>query len=362
MRSPFLAVAILAAFSNGGRAALPAEVKGFDVYRSGALNAASARDAGGAILDSFVRARISHRKGNQKVEARLKAEAEAKLKKAAGLPFVSITVADYQTSAERTWFVTVDAVDAADAKARLPFRAAPTGTTADPDGLLASWQRYSDLGDGLSQKGLLDASEHPSCPGFFCLWGPRTPELKTLEQTLVAGAASQKAALTKVLKEDADAKKRAAALFVLSYLPDGKAVVDLCDDALLDPSEDVRSAALQVLSEIALYHKPVFLDVNKLIPALDYPTVSDRAKALSVLVGLADNPSYKPQVLARATPYLLGLLRLRQPANHDLAFTLLSMLSGQTYDQRDYDSWRKWVETQAKGAAEVPGVSAEDGR
>ena len=362
MRALALAVAAVCSFCLRAGAQTEPSVKAMDVYRSQTLTPARARAEASPLLGSYLRARLEHHRGNQKVEARLKAQVEAKLKKSAGLAFLSISVNDYVTSANRTWYVTFDAVDAADAKTRMPFRAAPSGRAPDPEGLLAAWQQYSDAGDALAQKGLLDMSAHPNCPGFFCLWGSKTPELKQLEQKLEAGAVSGRTLLEKTLADDAEPRKRAAALFVLSYLKDGKDVVELCYAALEDPSEDVRSASLQILAEVALYHKTVFLDVGKIVPALDYPTVSDRAKALSVLVGLADNPSYRPTVLTRGTPYLLGLLRLQQPANHDLAFTLLAMLSQQSYDQRDYDSWRKWVESQSKGAVEVPGVSADDAR
>jgi len=244
----------------------------------------------------------------------------------------------------------------------MPFHQAPKGRAIDPDGLLAAWQQYADAGDALARQGAVDGSVHPSCPGFFCLWGSPTPELAALEKKIAAGAPSDRKLLERVLEREADPRKRAAALYVLAYLPEGKEVVDLCFASLSDPAEEVRAAALQILSDVALYHKGVLIDLSKILPVLDYPTISDRSKALSVLVGLGDNPSYKPLLLTRGTPYLLGLLRLRQPSNHDLAFTLLSTLSQKSVGQRDYDGWTAWVKSQNSAAAEVPGVSTDEAR
>lgn len=335
-------------------------IKGLDVYRSRRLDVAKVREAAGPLLDSYLRTVVENRRGADKTSARLKAQIEAKLRQVSGASYLSLYVGRYVTSAERTAFLTVDIVDPEDAAARMPFRAAPQGQALDPDGLLAAWQQYEAEGDAQVRAGQLDGSTHASCPGFYCLWGSGTPELAALEKKIAAGAPAHKDMLLKVLKQDADARKRASALFVLSYLPDGKQVVDLSLDALNDPAEEVRAAGLQILSDVALYHKSVLIDLSKILPVLDYPTVSDRAKALSVMIGLGDNPAYKPLVMTRGTPYLLGLLRLRQPANHDLAFTLLSTLAAQAIGQRDYPGWNAWIKSQNSAAREVPGVTTDE--
>jgi hypothetical protein len=358
MRAPGIAALLL--WPSLAFAQSTTTVKGLDVYRSRRLDAAKVRETAGPLLDSYLRTVVENRRGTEKAAARLKAQVEDTLRRASGAAFLSLFVGRYVTSAERTAYLTVDVVDPEDAAARMPFRAAPRGQAPDPDGLLAAWQQYDAAGDALVRAGQIDGSVHPSCPGFYCLWGSGSPELAALEKKMSAGAPARKDMLLKVLKEDADARKRAQALFVLSYLPDGKQVADLCLDSLADPAEEVRAAALQILSDVALYHKSVLVDLSKILPALDFPTVSDRAKALSVMIGLSDNPAYKTLVMTRGTPYLLGLLRLRQPANHDLAFTLLSTLSSQTIGQRDYAGWNAWIKSQNSAAREVPGVSTDE--
>lgn len=360
-RAIFAAAAALFLARLPAAAQSTATLKGVDLYRSQAVTLGQIRKAVGPLLDSYLRQAAENKKSHQKIVARLKAQVEESIKQLGPVAEAKLSFNQYATSGERTAYLTIDVVDEADLKTRRPFAPAPTGSALDPEGLLAVWQRYSDLGEQLTKEGRLSTGEHPACPAFFCLWGSVTPELGELEKKLIHGAPANKKPLLDVLAKDADPRKRAAALYVLTYITDGKTVVDAAQDQLRDPSEEVRAAALQVLAEIALYHKAYFLDVSKIIPLLDYPTVSDRQKALAVLVGLADNPSYKPYVTARGTPYLLGLLQLKQPANQDLAYTLLATISQESFDRRDVESWRKWVETHAAKDVPLPlpGVQVE---
>ena len=118
-------------------------------------------------------------------------------------------------------------------------------------------------------------------------------------------------------------------------------------EALEDPSEVVRGSALQVLSDITLHHSSVPVDVDRIISALDYPATSDRSKALGVLVGLKVNsPDDRAYLAARASPHMLDLLRMSQPCVHDMAFTLLRILSQETFGQRDYAAWGRWISAQ----------------
>lgn len=334
-----------------------------DLYRSQTVSLKQARAAAGPLLDSYLKVRLENRPSAAKALPRLKAQIEERILGLGSLAFVALNLNEYIISSERMAYLTFDLVDKADEKTRMPFSPAPTGHPADPGGALAAWRSYADLGESLSKKGVLDMSERHGCPGFYCLWGSSTSELSALEKRIAGAATPHHKELLHVLTTEADPKKRAAAVYVLSYLADGSAVVKAAQQALLDSAEEVRAAALQVLSDVATYHKRVLIDPSRVIAALDYPTVSDRAKALSVLVGLADNPTTKHYVATRATPYLLGLLKLKQPSNHELAFTLLATISQENYTRSDLDSWQKWVQTKSSsGSVVVPGVMTEDAR
>lgn len=318
-------------------------VKGIDLYRSRSLAVEQIQQKLGSALNAFLYNRGDGRKSTLKTAGRLKTQIERDIRKLGDFASVELHYAEYVTSAERAAYVTFDVVDAQDAKTRMPFRPAPARQEPDPDGLLAAWQEYAELGNSLLRQGLLPATGRSSCPSFFCLWASTTSALEALEKRFADGAAPNKDALLKVFRHEASAQKRVAAVYLLSYLKDAPELTGLLLEALQDPAPAVRGAALQVFSDIALYHKSIFVEINRIIPVLDYPTSSDRAKALALLVGLADNPTYRPYVLTRATPYLPRLLRLKQPSNHDLAFTLLATLSQESFDRRDYASWESWV-------------------
>ncbi len=330
-----------------------ATLKGVDLYRSDALTLRQVENTLGPDLRNYARLKGSGRAGSERPAEEARAFIERRLRELSPLAFASLTYSEYVTSAQKSSYITLDVVDRSAASARMPFRKAPQGSLSDPHGLLADWAEYQRLGAKLRDQGQIDSAERPACPGFYCTWGSATPELAALERRFVDGARGDKKALVAVLEQDADPRRRAAALYLLSYGEDGAEVSGLASRALLDPAPDVRGAALEILSDVALYHKDVLIDAARVVAALDYPLSSDRAKAMSVLVGLADRPAYRPYVLTRGTPYLVKLLRLEQPSNHDLAFTLLSMLSQQPYDQHDYDSWERWAEGVAASTAAV---------
>jgi hypothetical protein len=328
-------------------------VKAIDVYRSEQIDGAELQAALGPLLTSYARLRYEGRKNREKEMGVLKAQIETQARKLGDIAFLELYVGDYVTSADRKIYFTFDTVDKKDAAARMPFRAVPAGHYEDPGGLLAAWQQYDQKGLELLAQGVIEGTEHVQCPAYYCRWGSSAPELAAAQQKLAQGAEGQKKSLAVLIKDDADPARRAAALFAYSYIQDGAEVAKAALDSLQDPSVDVRSAGLQILSDIAVYHKSVKLDISRIIDALDYPTVSDRSKALGMLVALADAPDYRSIMLTKAAPKLLPLLRLEQPSNHDLAFTVLSVLSQASFDSHDYEGWAKWVDDHASGKAQL---------
>lgn len=349
--------AVLAAFlcfwSSGAWAESTTTLKDVDVYRSGSVTAEQLRELFGRKLQVYAQLHGKARPASVRSAARLKAEMEQAVSGLGDFAFVELFLGRYLTSAERSEYITFDIVERREVAARMPFAPKPAGKVPDPAGLLAAWQDYSALGARLRAAGAV-AFERPPCPAYHCLWGSVTPELAAYEQRFMKEAAANKDALFKVLAGEADAGKRAAAVYVLAYVRAGKPMADLMLKTLDDPSPEVRSAALQVLADMAVYHKDVFIEANKLLPALDYPTVSDRSKALAVLVGLSDDPNYAPYLRSRAAPRLLELLKQRQPNVHDLSYAVLGILSKESFDSRDYKAWQGWVLSQSTAPASVP--------
>lgn len=328
--------------------------KGFDLYRSEALTEEGLAEPVSPMVKGYAQARAARSKGASKAAERLKERIEAELRRLAPLAYAGLHYAEYVSSGEHAAYVTLDLVDAKDKARRMPFRKAPSEKISDPGGLLAAWKRYAELGAAMRRENILESQERASCPAFFCPWGSTSPELAELEKKFSEGAGLQKTRLLEVAARQADPQARAAALYILSYLSDGPAVVEIMGLGLEDPAEEARAAALQVLSDIGLYHKDIPLDIEKVLPALDDPAASIRSRAMGVVVAVAERPAYRPTLLARAAPALLGLLKLRQPSQHDLAFTILSVLSGQTYGRRDYPAWEAWVSSQIAAPVAAP--------
>lgn len=330
------------------RAQSTATLRAIDVYRSAALPADGARKRFNERLREIVTLRNSRRPSDAGKAEVLRRKIESEAAKTPGVAFASLTISEYYTSVDHAMYAVFDVVDETDAS-RLAFSPAPKGSLEDPDGLLAAWKAFVEMGERLSRRGQM-ALDRPSCPGFYCLWGG-TPEIDAAHRRFVEGASKYGADLRRVLDVDADGEKRAAALFVLSYSASVDLVAALGRKALSDPDARVRGAALQIMADIANNHRDVTLDLAPVLPRLDDPSAGVRGKAMGLLVPLAEKPLCRKAMLA-AAPRLAALLRVEQPESRDLSFTLLGLLSRKNWDRRDFIAWDAWAAKAAAGEAD----------
>ncbi|MEK7382944.1 MAG: hypothetical protein AAB262_06625 [Elusimicrobiota bacterium] len=324
-----------------------ATLRAIDVYRSSALPAGDARKRFGAELREIAALRNSRRPSADKQAEALRRRVELKAARTPGVASVEVHLSEYYTSVDHALYAVFDVVDAADSF-RLSFTPTPKARIPDPDGLLAAWKSFVDLGEMLSRRGQMPV-ERPVCPGFYCLWGG-TPELDAAHKRFVDGAENRGTELRRVLSADADGGKRAAALFVLSYQSAGEKVTRLCREALSDHDARVRGAALQILADIVNNHKDVEINLDAVLPRLDDPAAGVRGKAMGLLVPLAEKPAYRKKMFS-AAPRLAVLMRVEQPESRDLSFTLLGLISGKNWDRLDFAAWDAWA---AKAAAGKP--------
>lgn len=323
-----------------------ATLRGVDVYRSAALDPAQAEALYGARLREYVMLRNSKRRASDAKAEELRRQIERDAAKRPGIAFVSLRIVEYFTSVDHAMYATFDVVDEAD-RYRLAFMPRPARKVPDPDGLLAAWKQYAELGSALSRQGRMPI-DRPDCPGFYCLWGAATPELEALQRKLVDRVPGKLKELREVLNHEADGEKRAAALYALSYARAGEQVVEDSLRALKDPDGGVRSAALQILADIANHHKELRIDLDRVLPALDDPLGDVRAKVMGLLVAMSDDKPQRPKLLS-AAPRLVALLKLRQPESSDLAYTVLNLVSRKDLDRRDLPAWEKWAAAAAAG-------------
>lgn len=345
-----LLLSLSLALSGSAAAQSTATLRGVDVYRSAVLTSDKARMLFGDRLREIVELRNKHvpAQTQKAEELRLKLEREAG--RLAGIAYVELSVSEYFTSVDHAMYATFDVVDEID-RARLAFLPKPKRTIRDPDGLIAAWKQYYDVGSALSRRGQMSV-DRPDCPGFYCLWGGPTPELAALQKKFVHGAAVKEAELRLVLAHEADGDKRAAALFVLSYGTRGDKVVEACQGALKDSSSAVRGAALQILADVVNHRKDLRVDVDTILPLLDDPVDVVRGKTMGLLVPMIDNDLQRRKMML-AAPRLVDLLRLKQPDNHDLAFTVLGLISRKNLDRRDYSGWQAWADKAAAGKIDL---------
>jgi len=244
-----------------------------------------------------------------------------------------------QTDDEKPILILFEVVEKKDMATRLPFRSFPTGEFDDTSQLTEAWAQYEALGEKLEAAQLI---ERPDCSAFYCVWGSLTPELAELERKFVAEVFTHKDLLVRIMQEHESASARKAAVYLLSYLKDGASVSNHAAFALMDADNGVRRAGVDVLSDLTIYYSEVPIAIHQINRLLDVPFPEDRSRALALLLNLADNPDYRRFMIETASKSLLKILRISHPNNHNLAYTVLSLLSGETIPRRDYDAWDRW--------------------
>ncbi|HAM36026.1 MAG TPA: hypothetical protein DEB40_05415 [Elusimicrobia bacterium] len=340
---------ILTCFLAAPVGAIPstATLQGVDVFRSERLTAVKVSAVLGRKIARYVSLLNAGGPALKRAE-RLKAEMESQVRSLGDFAYVSLHVGRHVTASEYAITITFDVVDAQDAATRMPFGPRPMGRLGDPGKLLARWRRYAALGAAMRRRGDLIV-ERPACAGFYCPWLAQTEEVKAFDRSFAAEVPLHETALTRVLGEDSDPRKRAAAAYLISYSTDGKALAERLIRAASDPDPGVRSAALTVLADLATYARTPFVDPPRLLSALDYPSTQDRVNALAVFAGLVSTGGHKAYVASRASTQLLRLLRALDPSVRDLAYTLLGMVSGQDLAPQDFSGWEKWAAAVSSG-------------
>ncbi len=231
----------------------------------------------------------------------------------------------------------------------MPFLNSPIGEFQDPDGILESWAKYENLAFELMQKGELLPMDAPQCPAFHCPFGHKHIQLKPFEKRFLEGARKHEKKLISIQAKDKRFEYRAAATYVLAYLKNGKLVVESMVARIRDPDSLVRNNALRVLSHIAEFHHQLFIPIDPVIAALDYPKVSDRSKAVLILHGLASHSEdNKARIREKGAAFLLKLLASGQPGHREPAHSVLRAISGKNYPMANLQAWKQWANSLPK--------------
>lgn len=336
-----LSLSILIA-CGGGRApapapavpkASPAELERIDVFGSRQLDRDAVLARWGDRLAQVLR----------DPEAADERKLEAEIRAAGRFAYVHLAWVMYPPP-EAVAYLTIDLVDEEDRERRMTFAPAPTGTHGDPDGLIALWTEY----ERAAMARVMDGSAKlmgEKCPFWHCLTFAHE-SLVPYRDAFARRVPAVERELAAVLREEARGNRRAAAAFLLAHLASGERVVELMLPSIDDPDELVRNNAMRVLALIATNHPQIAIPVAPIVAALRYPSTSDRNKASGILAGITRRPldaATREAILAGGGEILVDMLALRQPNNHDFAYTILKQLSGRDLGERAIDAWRAWL-------------------
>ena len=269
--------------------------------------------------------------------------AKEKIEKLAKFAFFKLSLIQYPPPNSNT-YVTVDLVDPADRDRRMNFKEPPHKKFSDPNNLLASWDSYQALALDLIMSGQLKGDS--KCPVFHCIGGFDDPRLKKYGDLFNREVPKHEGILIQILHNDENAQHRATAAFLLAHIHDGKKLVRELAENVRDPGENVRNNVMRVFGYIGEFHPELELPTEEIAEALNFPTATDRNKALFTLASISKRESQRTYLTKTCGQTLVAILRLQQPNNHDPAYTILKNLSGKTFGDRDYVSWERWLTEQ----------------
>jgi hypothetical protein len=256
---------------------------------------------------------------------------------------------------DMTAYMTFDVVERADSAARMSFAAAPAGQVEDPGGLLALWRAYEDSVLQRMMRGVPPTQPVPAtCPALHCIGAFGVDaSLARYERAFVEQAPRHADALLRVLREDADEADRGAAAYLLAHIDRPDAAVAALVHAMRDPGALVRNNATRVLIMAASTRRDLDIPVDVVIGNIDAPTTTSRNKALFLLLALARRPELHDRITRDAGPTLLRLLHLNQPNNHEPAWEILKLVSGESFGERDYAAWERWLRDSVHSPTDV---------
>ena len=211
------------------------------------------------------------------------------------------------------------------------------------DKLLSQWAAYEEMGHSLFRKGV-QLGDPKSCGFYHYLYGFENAQLKPYKEIFQREVPKNKQKLIKTLRFDPDEQRRGHAVFLLGHIKEGSELVKILTPSMLDPSEYVRNNVMRVLGSTLLIVRQADFDILPVIKMLDSPALTDRNKALFMLIGLSDELKHKRCIIENADKALMSALKMKQPNLHDNVYVLLKKISKQNYEERDYLAWQKWLE------------------
>ncbi len=234
----------------------------------------------------------------------------------------------------------IDFVELADSAGRLNFKPSPIQQLQDPDSLVAKWQEYARISFALFKKGEINDME---CPVIHCTWSFNHPQLSPFLDYFTKYAPKYKNELSSLLLHSDSSQFRSAAAFLLAHSKMAvQELVDLEMAAINDPAGPVRNNSMRVIYYAVRADDQIYVDLDRIIEALDYPSFTDRNKALVILRSMPLNNLSKSQ-LSKSIPILLEILEKKDAHNYRNAHTVIKKISREEHGIDELEKWQEWA-------------------
>jgi hypothetical protein len=256
--------------------------------------------------------------------------------------FSYVHVSNIMYSNVKKIYFTIDIVDIKDKNRLSLFNANPTKSFRDPDNLISQWGKYEQTAFDIAYRTKIFPA-FKNCPAYHCVFGFEHPLLQKYQPIFEKEVPKQKLKLIEILRQDKDYNKRAAAAYLLAHIKNGGELIKILIPSMYDSNELVRNNVMRVIALALRKVKNVDFPIEKVVAALDFPDETNRNKALAIISELATQPRYAKYIKENASQQIMDNLRMIQPNLHDTAYLILLGLSGQTFGERDYTSWERWL-------------------
>jgi hypothetical protein len=233
----------------------------------------------------------------------------------------------------------IDFVENKDAARRLAYQELKPKKLSDPDDLVAKWNEYAILSKALFDKGEISDMQ---CPVIHCTWAfnhvKLTPFLEYFNSNIPNNTSKLKELL--IYSDNTEYRANAAFLFAHANIKN-QDLVKFLEPAIEDPSSLVRNNSMRVIYYAIRENNNLEIPLDKIIDVLDFPSFTDRNKALVVLRSLPKDRFSNDQI-NRIIPILLEILKKKDAHNYKNAYIVIKNISGKDFNVDDLTSWTNW--------------------
>lgn len=234
----------------------------------------------------------------------------------------------------------IDIVEEPEKEARMNFRSMSFQSFDDPDSLIYFWNEYEERSFELYRKGEI---QDMSCPVLHCLWSFHHPELEMYLDVFNAKVSVHRELLVEILDHSNSENQRASASFLLAHSGlSPEHLLNILLSSVSDSASIVRNNSMRVIYYIVRANPDLHFDLKLITKALDYPSFTDRNKALVILRSLPET-RLDPLSIKEAIPVLIEILTKKDAHNYRNAHTVLKKMSGEEYEIHDLEKWNEWA-------------------